>query len=196
MLTKLTKVVILAASPLLLAACNASSGSNTGATAATPATTVATQSTGTGTSSPGPFPPTITGGDGFQANPVNDASFSTLINSVRTTAGTTPVTYNAKLDIAAQGHANDMLANNYFSHTGLNGSTPGSRVTAAGYNWSHVGENIARGQQNENQAMNGWVGSPSHQANNVNPNFKEFGLGRAGSGASTHWVLILAAPSP
>lgn len=141
----------------------------------------------------GPFPTTIAGGDGFQANPTNDASFGTLINSVRTAAGTTPLTYNANLDAAAQAHSNDMVANNYFSHTGQNGSTIGSRARAAGYNWTAIGENIAQGQSNENLAINGWISSPGHQANNVNPAFKEFGLGRAGSGSNTTWTLLFGA---
>ncbi|WP_293449705.1 CAP domain-containing protein, partial [Planktotalea sp.] len=87
----------------------------------------------------------------------------------------------------------DMLAQNYFSHDGKDGSTIGSCATAAGYNWTSIGENIAQGQANENLAMNGWVSSPGHQRNNVDPDFKEFGLGRTGSGANTRWTLVLGA---
>lgn len=141
----------------------------------------------------GPFPTTISGGDGFQANPVEDASFAMLINSVRAASNAAPVTYNAQLNSAAQSHSDDMLAQNYFSHDGKDGSTIGSRATAAGYNWTSIGENIAQGQANENLAMNGWVSSPCHQRNNVDPDFKEFGLGRAGSGANTRWTLVLGA---
>ena len=85
-----------------------------------------------------------------------------------------------------------MLENNYFSHTGLNGSSPGQRISAEGYNWQTYGENIAKGQTSESQVLNAWVNSPGHQANNVNPNFEDFGLGKAGSGSSSHWVLVLA----
>ena len=177
--------------PLLLVACNQSGG---GSAEMTPAVRVATQGTGTGIGGASLFPETITGGDGFQANPTNDASFATLINSVRSEAGTTPLTYNGRLDNAAQKHAQDMFANNYFSHIGQNGSTIGSRVTAEGYAWRFVGENLAQGQKNENVAINGWIKSAPHQANNINPNFKEFGLGRAGTGSNTRWVLVFAAP--
>ena len=191
-------------SALAISGCQ-STGSQT---AQTPATMVATQGTvfpgvtaasiqavATGgvdwSGQGGPFPTTISGGDGFQANPTNDASFGTLINAVRTAVGVAPLTYNAQLDAAAQAHSNDMVANNYFSHTGQNGSTIATRATAAGYNWTNIGENIAQGQQNENLAMNGWISSPGHQANNVGAQFKEFGLGRAGTGANTTWTLML-----
>lgn len=122
-----------------------------------------------------------------------DVSFAGLLNDVRADAGSNPVSYNAQLDSAAQAHAQDMLDNNYFSHTGLNGSTAGQRATAAGYNWRTVGENIAAGYQTEESVLNGWVNSPGHQANNINPNFEEFGLGYARDGLQTRWVLMLGA---
>ena len=122
-----------------------------------------------------------------------DVSFQGLLNDVRSDAGSNPVTYNAQLDLAAQRHAQDMLDNNYFSHTGLNGSTAGERATAAGYNWRTVGENIAAGFNSESSVLDAWVNSPGHQANNINPNFEEFGLGYASSGSGNRWVLMLGA---
>lgn len=188
------------ATPLLLNACNATTTSTSGAvvTAPTPAVLAATSTTiaaaAAGGADPsgmtGPFPTTITGGDGFQANPVNDASFATLINTVRADAGVSALTYNAQLDAAAQAHSNDMLAHDYFAHEDRNGQTSGDRATAAGYKWTAIGENLAMGQSNENLAMNGWISSPGHHANNVNGAFKEFGLGRAGSGSDTRWTLM------
>jgi len=223
MLKTLLKTTLVLAAPLLLGACNTSTTSTTpttptaggtGVTAVTPTTTMVTGGsnvapTVAGVSATqilavaaggldasgrgGPFPATISGGDGFQANTTNDASFGTLINSVRAAAGAAPVTYNAQLDAAAQAHSDDMLAQDYFSHTGANGSSIGDRATAAGYNWRAIGENIAQGQGNENLAMNGWISSPGHQANNVRTSFKEFGLGRAGTGSATRWTLVLGA---
>ena len=130
---------------------------------------------------------------GYQIDPTMDASFGTLINGVRATNGVGALAYNAQLDQAAQGHAEDMLANGYFSHTGQNGSTVGTRVAATGYVATAVGENIARGQTSEQQVLNDWVGSPLHQANNVNAVFNEFGLGQSGSGSNAHWVLVFGA---
>ncbi len=123
----------------------------------------------------------------------SNSSFTSMLNGVRSDNGAAAVTYDARLGAAAQGHANDMLANGFFSHTGSNGSSVGDRVTAQGYTWRTVGENIARGYQSEASVLDGWVNSPGHQANNVNPNFEDFALARAGSGSSLYWVLVLAA---
>lgn len=123
---------------------------------------------------------------------VNNASFATQLNGVRMANSASPVTFDARLATAAQRHANDMLANNYFSHTGLNGSTPGDRITAAGYQWRTYGENIARGQSSQDEALRGWTNSPGHHANNINPNFEDFALAKSGSGSNARWVLVLA----
>lgn len=40
--------------------------------------------------------------------------------------------WNTPLTQAAAGHSQDMVTNNFFSHTGSDGSTLGMRVTAAG----------------------------------------------------------------
>lgn len=63
------------------------------------------------------------------------------------------------------------------SHTGPDGSTMTSRVEAAGYSWSNLGENIARGQADPDAVMNAWMNSPGHRANILNCAFKEIGIG-------------------
>jgi uncharacterized protein YkwD len=126
-------------------------------------------------------------------NASRDVSFASLLNNVRIENGAGKVTYNARLDAAAQSHSDDMLANNYFSHTGLNGSTAADRARAAGYDFRALGENIASGYQSESGVMRGWTRSPGHHANNINPAFKEFGLGYSAEGTDTRWVLMLGA---
>ncbi len=58
-----------------------------------------------------------------------------------------PLAFHAALSNAARGHNNDMAANNFFSHTGSNGSQPGDRAVAAGYPGAalSVGENVSLG---------------------------------------------------
>jgi len=99
-------------------------------------------------------------------------------------APTTTVTWNDKLETAASVHAADMYKNNYFSHTGLNGSSPGDRIRAAGYNWSAFGENIAKGYSTEQTVMDAWLQSEEHCINIMNPAFHDFGAAKAGS----YWV--------
>jgi uncharacterized protein YkwD len=124
---------------------------------------------------------------------VDNLSFAGLLNNVRIANSAAPVTFDARLGVAAQTHAEDMLANNYFSHTGLNGSSAGDRVTTAGYEWRTWGENIAQGQSSQTAVLTAWTNSPGHHANNINPNFEDFGLGKAGTGSNARWVLVLAA---
>ena len=88
-------------------------------------------------------------------------------------AATGPLTWNNQLLQAALGHSTDMAKNNYFAHTGLDGRTPDQRVTAAGYVWSNVGENIAAGQTSVEQVMTEWANSPGHCQNMMNPNFRD-----------------------
>jgi hypothetical protein len=53
-----------------------------------------------------------------------------------------PLSINAKLIAAARGHTVDMFTNTYQGHDGTDGSSTGQRVTAAGYVWQSVRENV------------------------------------------------------
>src|SRR5262245_54998282 len=78
------------------------------------------------------------------ANPDVDAIL-TLVNQQRAAAGIGPLHLQAQLMQSAQSYA-DVLGNGgAFSHTGADGSTPFSRMAAAGYQGNYMGENIARG---------------------------------------------------
>jgi uncharacterized protein YkwD len=83
-----------------------------------------------------------------------------------------------------------MAAQNYFSHTGLDGRSNGTRVRAAGYDYCRSSENIAFGQRSEAEALQGWIGSPGHLANIMMRGTVQYGLGHAGN----KWVLVIAAP--
>ncbi|SEW10244.1 CAP domain-containing protein [Chitinophaga arvensicola] len=89
-----------------------------------------------------------------------------------------PVTWNGLLERAAYDHSKDMVLNKYFDHNGLNGSTPGTRLDAAGYKWNYYGENIASGSLDEQAVVLGWLNSPKHCHNMMNPTFTEIGIGR------------------
>lgn len=138
------------------------------------------------------------GGTGADVTPAPNASVAAnntlgpLLNDVRAANGAAPLRYDSRLARAAQGHADDMLRNGFFSHTGTRNTSVGDRVTAQGYLWSGVAENIAQGYQSEASVMTGWTNSSGHHANNINPSYQEFGLGKAGSGSDLRWVLVLA----
>ncbi len=120
-----------------------------------------------------------------------DASFAGLLNSVRLDNGAGGVTYNARLDQAAQDYAQYMIDEDFFSHDAPDGTSVVQRVEATGYEWAALGENLGRGQTSEAEIMQGWTNSPGHHANNINPIFEEFGLGYAEDSTDTRWVLVL-----
>lgn len=94
---------------------------------------------------------------------------------------------NVALRTAARGHSEDMAAQNYFSHTSLNGLTFSQRMTNAGYaGASPWGENIAAGQSSSASVVSAWMSSAGHCANIMNPSFRSIGVGYAYSAGSTY----------
>jgi uncharacterized protein YkwD len=91
------------------------------------------------------------------------------------------VVWNDQLAKAAYDHSVDMSTQDYFSHTGLDGSSPGQRITAAGYHWTSYGENIAEGYSTEQIVMNAWLSSEDHCKNIMDGGFKDIGVGRDGN---------------
>jgi uncharacterized protein YkwD len=105
--------------------------------------------------------------------------------------------WNCRLENAGVAHSSSMAENGFFSHTGQDGSDPGDRISAAGYNWSTYGENIAAGYKDAQTVMDGWLTSPGHCANIMNSSFTEVGVGlvKKDSGSySTYWTQDFAAP--
>jgi len=106
-------------------------------------------------------------------------------------AATTPVTWNGFLAVAARAHTADMATRNYFAHVSPEGSTIAMRAEAAGYtSWLTLGENIAAGYTIQN-VVQGWIDSPGHCKNLMDPKFKEMGAGytyRTGSTYGTYWA--------
>ncbi|MEV7279902.1 CAP domain-containing protein [Streptomyces sp. NPDC093111] len=115
-----------------------------------------------------------------------------LVNAERAKVGCSPLTSNATLARAAQGHSDDMAARDFFDHTNPDGAGPGERVTAAGYPWSTYGENIAMGQSSPEQVMDSWMNSPGHRANILNCDFKEIGIGIHDAGGP-YWTQVFGA---
>jgi uncharacterized protein YkwD len=108
-----------------------------------------------------------------------------------------PVRWNAALAEASRLHAEDMARNNYFSHTGRDGSYPAQRVERTGYRYRATGENIAAGQMKPEDAVAGWIKSPTHCANLMNPAFTEMGVDFAvdsGSDMGVYWTQAFGTP--
>jgi uncharacterized protein YkwD len=108
-----------------------------------------------------------------------------------------PVKLSSTLAGAAQGHAADMALYDYFEHLDRDGRSPADRVRATGYRETLVGENIAYGPKSAEEVVQGWLDSPGHCENIMDPRFAEMGIAYAAGRASRHglyWVQVLAAP--
>jgi len=108
-----------------------------------------------------------------------------------------PVSWSDNLAMAAYLHSEDMVLNNFFRHTGLDGSSPGERISRQGYPWRTYGENIAVGYPTVASVLQGWLGSEGHCRNVMAPAFTEIGAGYAigpfgGNPAARHWTFDLA----
>ncbi|WP_336706766.1 CAP domain-containing protein [Oerskovia sp. USHLN155] len=113
------------------------------------------------------------------------AAALTLVNAHRAAAGCPALRADEQLGRAATLHAQDMVAQGYFSHTSLDGRTFGDRVTAQGYA-RPGGENIAAGQKSAQAVVDAWMASEGHRANILDCDFTTMGLGRAGD----TWVQV------
>ena len=100
-----------------------------------------------------------------------------LINAERARNGLGPVRENSRLSRAALAHAADMVAKDYFSHIGANGSRFTERAADAGYDCAGS-ENIAFGQDTVAIVMDAWIDSPGHHRNILMADAKEVGFGR------------------
>jgi uncharacterized protein YkwD len=110
-----------------------------------------------------------------------------------------PVKLSGTLADVALGHAADMARHDYFEHEDLAGHSPADRVRAVGYQEKLVGENIAYGPSTAAEVVQGWLDSPGHCENIMDPRFAEMGIAYAQGQVSKHglyWVQVLAAPRP
>jgi uncharacterized protein YkwD len=101
-----------------------------------------------------------------------------LTNAERAAVGCGQLRTDERLRTAARGHSQDMADNDYFSHTGLDGSSPTDRARAAGYSGG-VAENIAMGYRTPEDVMRGWMNSDGHRNNLLNCNHRVIGVGLA-----------------
>jgi uncharacterized protein YkwD len=114
------------------------------------------------------------------------------VNAGRASYGLAPLTLDSALTAVAYGHAADMLANGYFSHDSLDGTTYKQRLTNAGISYGWSGENACYlGYGGGVQATLDWChaafwsepypGGGNHKDNILNPNFRRVGIGIATS---------------
>jgi uncharacterized protein YkwD len=104
-----------------------------------------------------------------------------LTNVERGKVQAAALSLNSNLRDAAQAHAMDMACRQYFEHSAMSpapyGVTPFERMTTFGYAFSAAAENIAAGQQTPADVVLGWMNSPGHKTNMLNPTYTQIGIG-------------------
>jgi uncharacterized protein YkwD len=144
-------------------------------------------------------------GGGTEAACLNaqEAEFLRLINDYRRQNGLNPLSASRKLNIASYNHSLDMGQRNYFSHntpspypSGQTGPAFTDRMRAAGYtSYTRAAENIAAGNSTALATFNQWKNSSGHNANMLDPNLTQIGIGFAtvsGSKYTYYWTTDFA----
>ena len=194
--------------PVLLSACGGGGGSDIAPSTPTAAPLPNAAVVSSSASAPPSSAPTASGDTSCGLNPPAGIQAEVLqrVNAFRASGAVCggvaypaagALNWNTTLLQAAKGHATDMATNNYFSHTGQDGRSPDQRVLAAGYSYSHMGENIAAGQASVESAMASWIGSASHCQNMMTPDFKDIAVACVRNEASSYriyWVMEMGRP--
>jgi uncharacterized protein YkwD len=113
-----------------------------------------------------------------------------IVNAARLVEGRPPLVLDARLNAAAQAHAEDMLARTYYSHQSPDGSLPRQRTRAAGVTARLVAENIAAGQTSVENVMEAWLHSVDHRRNILDPRLTHLGVGLA-VGSELHRYKVM-----
>ena len=113
-----------------------------------------------------------------------------LLNAERAKAGLPALRRDARLELASQRHAEDMVARRFFEHATPEGIEPQARMLAAGYpsNNALSGENIAwaTGPSASPEAIvRLWMHSPPHREDILRPGFVDIGVGVAAGAPET-----------
>jgi uncharacterized protein YkwD len=97
---------------------------------------------------------------------------------------------------AAEWMAGDMAKHDAFDHTDSRGRDFAERLRAFGYADARLmAENIGRGAESAQAAVQGWLSSPAHRRNLLDPEARDVGVGYAigGRDRQPYWVVDLGA---
>jgi uncharacterized protein YkwD len=108
-----------------------------------------------------------------------------LVNVERHQRGLPGLRESSRLNRSAQGWTNVMVAHRYFSH----GADFAARISAVGFDWSNVGENIATGYKTPAAVVRAWMASTGHCQNILNPVYRYVGTGVSDSSIAGYSTL-------
>jgi uncharacterized protein YkwD len=97
-------------------------------------------------------------------------------NQERVKDGLKELSKNELLSEAAKLKAQDMIANNYFSHTSPSGIDPWHWLEETEYHYKYAGENLAMNFSTAVGAHKAWMKSQSHRENILSDRYTEIGV--------------------
>jgi hypothetical protein len=99
-----------------------------------------------------------------------------FVNSERQGVNLNTLTFNDKLNQAAEAKANDMINKDYFAHKSPDGKMPWDWVSRKDYPYLYMGENLAMNFTSAESAHNALMLSPTHKKNILNSKYTEIGV--------------------
>ena len=117
-----------------------------------------------------------TGTDTINLLTVDEKEVFYLINEQRIKEGLVALQIDSELQNVARIKAQDMVDNNYFSHTSPIYGSPFDMIKSFKISYKTAGENIAGNSKNSG-AVNAWMNSEGHKANILNSSYNYTGIG-------------------
>lgn len=106
----------------------------------------------------------------------NEKTIFDLINKARTSAGIAKLFADSTVFKVARLKSQDMVKNNYFSHTSPTYGSPFKMLKDYGVSYKVAGENIA-GNPSLEAAVNAWLNSATHKQNILSNSYNYVGIG-------------------
>jgi uncharacterized protein YkwD len=100
-----------------------------------------------------------------------------LVNKERSRRKARAVALNPELNQVAQKYAEEMARRGFFAHSNPEGVDMKWRLKYAKINYGWAGENIAMGYEESSEVVTGWMKSPGHRKNILQPQFGKMGIG-------------------
>lgn len=125
---------------------------------------------------------------------IDAAAARDLINQYRHQAGLSPLALDPALTGVAAAHARDMASHDQVGHDISNGALK-KRLAAGGISYTAAAENVSAGYHTIADAVSGWRGSPSHNANMLLAKARRMGIAASYAPDSKYklfWSLIVA----
>jgi uncharacterized protein YkwD len=112
------------------------------------------------------------------------------VNRIRDRHGLAPLSWRKNLAAVARAHSEVMASAGFMGHVDPQGRRVGDRLREAGLAYRRVGENVASNKglaAPARVAVEGWMNSPGHRRQILDPGFELTGVGIAVGDAGTYY---------